>query len=110
MALTCGEGKLNFTSILPADSTDRAVFKTYSYDVGDRFSVYAKGQGFQVRSLRSYPGFEIALGSELRLWGDSTASRIVPYAQAEISWKGISLGPRLDTRGLHLNLKYEWRW
>jgi hypothetical protein len=118
--LDYARGKLSFTSLLPVlvatDSlgqgrwTGSATVREYSYGVGERFSVSTKGEGFFVKSLRDVPRFAVSLGTEAHLWGDSTASRIVPYAEACLTWRGASLGPRLDTRGLHLNLRYEWRF
>lgn len=110
-------GKVGFTTLLPVLATDSlgqsrwtgsATVREYSYDVGERFSVSTKGEGFFVKSLRDAPRFSAALGSEGRLWGDTLSSRIVPYVEASLTWRGLSIGPRLDTRGLHVNLRYEW--
>lgn len=117
--LDYAKDRVSFTSLLPVLATDSlgqsrwtgtATVKEYSYKVGERFSISTKGEGFFVKSLRDVPRFAVSLGTEARLWGDSTASRIVPYAEARLTWRGASLGPRLDTRGLHVILKYEWRF
>jgi hypothetical protein len=117
--LDYAKDRVSFTSLLPVLATDSlgqskwkgsATVREYSYNVGERFSISTKGEGFFVKSLRDVPHFVLSIGSEVRLWGDSASSRIVPYAEASVTWRGLSLGPRLDTRGLHASLKYEWRF
>jgi len=110
VALDCIRGNLSFTSLLPLGDTGKAVLKEYSYRVGERFAVRSKGEGFHVRTNRLRPRLQVGVGSELKLTGDTAAVRIVPFVSAGLGWRGLSVGPRLDTRGLHLSLEYEWRW
>jgi len=115
ISLDYGKGKLRFTSIMPADTSvevreGRGIIKDYSYKVGERFAIRTKGEGFHVRKKRSGPRFEIGVGSGVRLAGDTLSARVVPFAHASLVYRGLSLGPRLDTRGLHLTLQYTWRF
>lgn len=97
-----------------ADTVDRAVLKEYTYEVSNRFEIRSKGDGFHVRTRRPGLGFGVGVGvgagTQLLLVGDTLAPRFLPFVSASVNYRGLSLGPRLDTRGLHLNLKYEWRW
>lgn len=111
VALDYGKGKLRFTSIMPADTSvevreGRGIIKDYSYKVGERFAIRTKGEGFHVRTKRSGPRFEVGVGSGVRLAGDTLSARVVPFVHD----RGLSLGPRLDTKGLHLTLQYTWRF
>ncbi len=115
VALDYGKGKLRFTSIMPADTSvevreGRGIIKDYSYKVGERFAIRTKGEGFHVRTKRSGPRFEVGVGSGVRLAGDTLSARVVPFIFASLVYRGLSLGPRLDTRGLHLTLQYTWRF
>lgn len=113
IALDYAKGKLSFTSLVPLtrDTGEaRATSREYSYKVSDRFAIRTKGEGFHVKTNRSGPRFEVGIGSDVKLAGDTLSARVVPFACASLVFRGLSLGPRLDTRGLHLNLKYEWRW
>lgn len=104
-----GRGNLSFTSLAPVSDSSgerKGTLKGYSYRVGERFAVRAKGQGFFVKDVREVPHFEAGIGAEARLWGDTLSSRIVPYAEASVTWRGLGFGPRLDTRGLFLTLRY----
>lgn len=113
LALDYRKGDLHFTSIAPTDESgddeDMATLKGYSYKVGESFSIRAKGEGFHVRKLRPGLTFGFQIGADARVWGDTAAAKITPFAQASLNWQGVSLGPRLDTRGLHLTLKYTWK-
>jgi hypothetical protein len=115
IALDYGKGKLSFTSLLPVPDSQgaregRGIIKDYSYKVGEVFAIRTKGEGFHVRKKRSGPRFEVGVGSGVRLAGDTLSARVVPFAHASLVYRGLSLGPRLDTKGLHLTLSYEWRF
>jgi hypothetical protein len=113
IALDYAKGKLNFTSLVPltGDSGEgEATSREYSYRVADRFAIRTKGEGFHVRTNRSGPRFEVGVGSDVRLLGDTLSARLVPFACASLVFRGLSLGPRLDTRGLHITLGYTWRF
>lgn len=115
-----GKGSLSFTSLAPVPDSEeawragspacRAALKGYSYRVGERFAVRARGDGFFVKTLREVPHFEAGIGVEARLWADTLSSRIVPYAEASVTWRGLGFGPKLDTRGLHIRLGYTWHF
>jgi len=101
-------GKLDFTSLLPTNlESGESVVKQYNYKVGKTFEIRTKGKGFHVRTRRNRPSFSVGIGSELKVWGDSSSSLVVPFAEASIGWRGLFLGPRLDTRGLHVELGYQ---
>jgi len=113
IALDYGKGRLSFTSLLPVADSEGAregIIKDYSYKVGERFAIRAKGEGFHVRTKRSGPRFEVGVGSGVRLLGDTLQARVVPFIFASLVYRGLSLGPRLDTKGLHLTLQYTWRF
>lgn len=113
IALDYGKGRLSFTSLLPVPDSQgvrEGIIKDYSYRVGERFAIRAKGEGFHVRTKRSGPRFEVGVGSGVRLAGDTLQARVVPFAHASLVYRGLSLGPRLDTKGLHLTLQYTWRF
>jgi hypothetical protein len=107
VALDYAKGKLGFTSLLPTDLDEgKALAKQYHYDVGSSFEIRTKGEGFHVRTKRNRPTFNVGIGTELKIWGDSSSALVVPFAEASVSWRGLYLGPRLDTRGLHVTLGY----
>ena len=106
VSLDYSKGSLSFTSLVPQEVFQKALVKRYDYKVSDRFSIRARGQGFHVRSMRERPAFSIGIGSELKFWGDTASSRVVPYVEASVGWGGLSLGPRLDTRGIHVSFRY----
>ena len=113
IALDYGKGRLSFTSLLPVADSQGAregIIKDYSYKVGERFAIRTKGEGFHVRTKRSGPRFEVGVGSGVRLTGDTLSASVVPFISASLVFRGLSLGTRLDTRGLHLTLSYEWRF
>lgn len=113
IALDYGKGRLSFTSLLPVPDSLGAregILKDYSYRVGERFAIRTKGEGFHVRTKRSGPRFEVGVGSGVRLAGDTLSARVVPFVHASLVYRGLSLGPRLDTKGLHLTLQYTWRF
>ncbi|TKJ43014.1 hypothetical protein CEE36_05890 [candidate division TA06 bacterium B3_TA06] len=111
ISLDYSRGKLSFTSLLPVPDSQGAregIIKDYSYKVGERFAIRTKGEGFHVRTKRSGPRFEVGVGSGVRLLGDTLQARVVPFIFASLVYRGLSLGPRLDTKGLHLCLSYRW--
>ncbi|MBA7619076.1 hypothetical protein ES703_26408 [subsurface metagenome] len=110
ISLDYSSGKLSFTSLLPVPDSEgaRGIIKDYSYKVGERFAIRTKGEGFHVRTKRSGPRFEVGVGSGVRLAGDTLQARVVPFIFASLVYRGLSLGPRLDTKGLHLCLSYRW--
>ena len=115
IALDYIRGNLSFTTLVPlaaqGDTGEgRATSREYSYKVSDRFAIRTKGEGFHVRSKRPGPRFEIGVGSGVRLAGDTLSARVAPFVSASLVFRGLSLGPRLDTRGLHLALQYTWRF
>jgi len=109
-----GKGNLTFTSLMPLsaqpDSGGLAVSREYFYKVADRFAIRAKGQGFYVKTNRFRPRLKVGIGSDFKVLGDTLSARVVPFAHASLVYRGLSLGPRIDTRGLHLSLQYEWRF
>ncbi|MBD3285171.1 hypothetical protein GF359_02155 [candidate division WOR-3 bacterium] len=107
VSLDYTKGRLDFTSLLPTNlESGKALARQYHYDVGQSFEIRSKGEGFHVRTRRNRPTFNVGVGSELRLWGDSTSVIVVPFAEVSVGWHGLHLGPRLDTRGLHVVLGY----
>jgi hypothetical protein len=113
IALDYAKGKLSFTSLVPLtrDTGEaRATSREYSYKVSDRFAIRTKGEGFHVRTKRPGPRFEVGIGSDVRILGDTLSARVAPFVSASLVFRGLSLGPRLDTRGLHLTLQYTWRF
>lgn len=113
ISLDYSSGKLSFTSLLPVPDSQGAregIIKDYSYKVGERFAIRTKGEGFHVRTKRSGPRFKVGVGSGVRLLGDTLQARVVPFIFASLVYRGLSLGPRLDTKRLHLTLQYTWRF
>lgn len=112
------DGKLRFTSIsrtVSASNDSLAVLKSYSYEVDERFEIRARGEGFHVRSTRPRLRLCLEVGAEYRLLGfnpgaDSASSPLLPFAFASLNWRGLDLGPRIDTRGVHLTLAYRWEF
>jgi len=102
-------GDLQFSSVKVINDS-QLVYLGYSYRVGGEFAIRSKGNGFYVKTKRGYPGLRLAIGCQARIWGDSACTTVLPYAEASVMWKGFSIGPRLDTRGLQLKLQYEWRF
>ncbi|MBN2378550.1 hypothetical protein JXM67_01945 [candidate division WOR-3 bacterium] len=108
VSLDYSKGRLDFTSLLPTDLGEgKALAKQYHYDIGSSFEIRTKGEGFHVRTRRNRPTFNVGIGTELKIWGDTSSALVVPFAEASVGWRGLYLGPRVDIRGLHVVLGYQ---
>lgn len=110
------KGELTFTSIAPVLGEDsHGVLRDYYFEVDERFEIRTRGEGFHVRSTKPRLRLCLEVGAEYRLLGfnpgaDSASSPLLPFATASLNWRGLDLGPRIDTRGVHLTLAYRWEF